>query len=387
MRRVLVPLPPSTWGGLHAFSENIAAPLRELGWEQVLVVPADAAEVIERLRRSRIEVLPADLRRFRKSALATSRALAGLPKEVEMLARLCNQHDISVIQAVGAHHYHGLLTARRTGLPLVWQLHSDVLPGPLRAIASIAIRRSAKVIMVNGRRIGHRFFGRDLDTCGAHVFYAPLDASRFVPSPENRRGARTELGLPANSLVVGTIGNRVEQKDHALLLQIATLTRHRYPELRYLIMGAENQHYQNRYQREVIGPAQALNRQMPGYITFATPGERVPELINALDIFILTSKAEGVPIALFEAGGMGLPVLSTDVGSISEVVEGGVSGHLFARDKQTASRFAARIEQLIGLPESRAALGSALRQRVLDDFSAQSVARIHAEAYQAAIQP
>jgi glycosyltransferase involved in cell wall biosynthesis len=387
MKRVLVPLPPTTWGGLHAFSQNIAPALRDLGWEQVLVVPNEAGEVIERLTGSGMRVVPAALGRLRKSPLASARTIAGIPQEISMLAGLCTDHDIAVVQAVGAHHYHGLLTARRTGLPLVWQLHSNILPAPLRAIAGRIIRGSAKVIMTNGRRVGRSFFGPGFETMGARVFYAPLDASRFFPSAEIRQAVRAELGLPPDALVVGTIGNRVEQKDHALLLQIADLTRHLYPRLRYLILGADNEPYRARYQREVVDPAATLNRTCPGYITIAAPGTRVSELINALDIFALTSKAEGVPIALFEAGSMALPVLSTDVGSIAEVIEDDVTGHLFQRDDKTATRFAARIGQLADDPEACSALGSALRQRVLDDFSAQSVARIHAEAYHAAIAP
>lgn len=387
MKRVLVPLPPTTWGGLHAFSQNIAPALRDLGWDQVLVVPAEAGEVIERLTGSGMRVVPAALGRLRKSPMASARTIAGMPREIDMLARLCAEHDVEIIQAVGAHHYHGLLTARRTGLPLVWQLHSNILPAPLRAIAGRIIRRSARVIMTNGRRVGRSFFGPGFETMGAHVFYAPLDASRFVPTPEIRQAARAELGLPPDALVVGTIGNRVAQKDHALLLQVAGLTRHLYPRLRYLILGADNEPYRARYQLVVVEPAAVLNSACPGYVTIAAPGTRVPELINAFDIFVLTSKAEGVPIALFEAGAMGLPVLSTDVGSIAEVIEDGVTGHLFQRDGQTAPHFAARIEQLAEDAEARKALGSALRQRVHDDFSAQSVARIHAEAYQAAIAP
>lgn len=387
MKRVLVPLPPTTWGGLHAFSQNIAPALRDLGWEQVLVVPTEAGEVIERLAGSGMRVVPAALRRLRKSPGASTRTIAGIPQEISMLAGLCTEHDIAVVQAVGAHHYHGLLTARRTGLPLVWQLHSNILPAPLRALAGHVIRRSARVIMTNGWRVGRSFFGPGFETMGARVFYAPLDASRFVPSQESRQAARDELGLPADALVVGTIGNRVEQKDHALLLQIAGLTRHLYPRLRYLILGADNEPYRARYQQEVLGPADALNSACPGYVTIAAPGTRVPELINALDIFALTSRAEGVPIALFEAGAMSLPVLSTDVGSIAEVIEDGVTGHLFQRDDKTATRFATRIEQLADDPEARNALGATLRQRVHDDFSAQSVARIHAEAYQAAMAP
>lgn len=387
MKRVLVPLPPTTWGGLHAFSQNIAPALRSLGWEQVLVVPKEATEIVARLKSSGLHVIATDVGRLQKSPIATARTIAGIPSEIAALCTLCSDQQISVVQAVGAHHYHGILTARGSGLPLVWQLHSDILPAPLRAIASRLIRGNAKVIMTNGFRVGRSFFGAGFEEMGARVFYAPLDANRFLASPERRIAARAELDIPQNAVVVGTIGNRVAQKDHALLVQIANLTRHLYPQLRYLILGADNAAYQARYLREVVVLADELNRTHPGYITITAPGTRIPELINALDIFCLTSEAEGVPIALFEAGSIGLPVLSTDVGSISEIVDEGVTGYLFARGARCAAQFAAQIEKLVAQPELRVAVGSALRQHIHNDFSAASVAQIHADAYEAALRP
>ena len=61
MKRVLVPLPPTTWGGLHAFSQNIAPALNARGWEQILVVPREATEVVSRLQASGMQVVPTDV--------------------------------------------------------------------------------------------------------------------------------------------------------------------------------------------------------------------------------------------------------------------------------------------------------------------------------------
>lgn len=383
MRRVLVPLPPTTWGGLHTFSQNIALPLNALGWEQVVVVPQGADAIAERLAAPGLTVVQRDLARLRRSWSANWSTLAGLSREIAGLSRLCADHDIAVVQAVGAHHYHGALTARKTGLPLVWQLHSDLLPRPLRPIAATIIRNTADIVMTNGAAVGRSFFGNAI---APRIFHAPLDPSRFANSATLRSSARAELGLPETAAVVGTVGNRVAQKDHALLIEVARRTRHLYPQLRYVILGADTPDYRQHYQATVAAPAADLNRQHPGYVTFADPGTRVPDLIGALDIFCLTSRAEGLPLADAEAGAVGLPVVSTDVGALSEVIEDGVSGYLVPRNRDTAAAFAQHIAHLLDQPDLRRQMGAQHRQRVLTAFSAASVARVHADAYEAALR-
>ncbi len=384
MRRVLVPLPPTTWGGLHAFSQNIALPLNALGWEQVVVVPQGADAIAERLAAPGLTVVQRDLARLRRSWSANWSTLAGLPSEIASLSRLCADHDIAVVQAVGAHHYHGALTARKTGLPLVWQLHSDLLPRPLRPIAATIIRNTADIVMTNGAAVGRSFFGNA--AIAPRIFHAPLDPSRFANSSSLRSSARAELGLPETATVVGTVGNRVAQKDHALLIEVARRTRHLYPQLRYVILGADNPNYRQQYQAAVSAPAADLNRQHPGYVTFADPGTRVPDLIGAFDIFCLTSRAEGLPLAVAEAGAAGLPVISIDVGALSEAIEDGVSGYLVPRNRDAAAAFAQRIGHLLAQPDLRRQMGEQHRQRFITAFSAASVARVHADAYEAALR-
>ncbi|MDT4878571.1 N-acetyl-alpha-D-glucosaminyl L-malate synthase [compost metagenome] len=103
-------------------------------------------------------------------------------------------------------------------------------------------------------------------------------------------------------------------------------------------------------------------------------------------MFCLTSRAEGVPIAVFEAGAIGLPVVSTNVGSLREVIEDGVSGYLVDRAGDTAGAIAARLGQLAEQPALRQHLGAQLQKRVLNDFSAAAIARIHADAYETALR-
>ncbi len=100
-------------------------------------------------------------------------------------------------------------------------------------------------------------------------------------------------------------------------------------------------------------------------------GERrdVPELLQASDIFVLSSRWEGMPLTIIEAMLAGLPVIATRVGGVPELVEGSVTGLLVPPGDPLALRDA--LEQLIVSEESRRLFGERGRQRALQQFSVE----------------
>lgn len=100
-------------------------------------------------------------------------------------------------------------------------------------------------------------------------------------------------------------------------------------------------------------------------------GERhdVPELLQASDIFVLSSRWEGMPLTIIEAMLAGLPVIATQVGGISELVEENVTGLLVPPGDPLALRSA--LEKLMASEESRKLFGERGRQRALQQFTVE----------------
>ena len=383
MRRVLVPLPPTHWGGLQTFAATIAEPLRAAGWEWVTVVPEEAVTVISKLRDAGVIVVPTPLARFRRSIGESLRTFRRLPGDIDALARIGREHKVELVQAVGAHHYHGPLAAQRLKLPLVWQLHSTILPGPLRKLVAPVIRARSSAIMTNGMACKRAFFGERSLGDRHFVFYAPVDPVRFRPDPAQKGKVRQALGLPDDAVVVATVGNRVWQKNHELLVQVAAATAAHYPRLRYVIFGAVDKAYDETYRKTVVAPAEALNATRPGYVTIADPGTDVPGALNDSDLFILTSHAEGIPIALFEAMATGLPAISTKVGSIAEILSSDDFSALAAPGDSAA--LAAAVERFLGDNALRAEAGRRARAHIVDHFTVADVVEAHRRAYDRAL--
>jgi glycosyltransferase involved in cell wall biosynthesis len=381
-RSVLVPLPPVQWGGLQTFAANLSSGLRNAGWRWTVIIPPEAAEIRQRLQEAGVEVVSAPLLRFRRSPILTLRAIAGLANNVRALANLPQAGQATLVQAVGAHHLHGPMLASKLQRPLVWQIHSSILPAPLRRLIAPVISARADAVMTNGRTVAKQFWGTRSPGQSHFIFYAPVDTQKYAPNGEARAAARRELGCGDETVIAGTIGNHVWQKNQGFLVDAARRLSARYPRLRFLIMGAVHETYRREYQETVERPAAMLNQQFPGYITFLDPGTRVDYWLHALDIFTLTSHAEGVPIALFEAMCAAKPVISSSVGSIAEIVDEGCTGFLYKAGNQSA--LMEHLEKLFLDPTSRESMGQAGRRRIVEDFSIQRVIDAHVRAYEAA---
>jgi glycosyltransferase involved in cell wall biosynthesis len=169
---------------------------------------------------------------------------------------------------------------------------------------------------------------------------------------------RRELGLPADSFVVGTVGRLVPIKDHQTLLKAAALLSKSGIDVRVLLVGSGPE-------RERL---QALAASvMEGRVYFAGDSSRVPELLNAMDVFALPSLNEGMSNTLLEAMASGLPVLATNVGGNPEIVENDVNGCLFKAGD--AAWLTEKLQLLAKNPALIHQLGTAARNHAIASFS------------------
>jgi glycosyltransferase involved in cell wall biosynthesis len=316
--------------------------------------------------------------------LKTLKSLIEIPTDISRLAVREEVRAADIIQAVGGHHPHGAFLAAKLRKPLVWQLHSSILPKLARRAVAPLISAKADAIMTNGYRVAEAFWGSPPIKPNHHVFFAPIDSRRFQPNESARFASRASFGFLDTDVVVGTVGNRVWQKNHEMLIQIASQMAGQFPNLRFCILGAKSADYAKTYAETVERPAANLNKKFPGYINFLEPGQCVDHWIHALDIFVLTSHAEGIPIALFEAMAAGKPVVSVQVGSINEIVQEERTGFLCPPSDPVEIQRS--LGKLITSEELRRRFGTSAIQRIENEFSLSHVTQAHISAYEAAIE-
>jgi glycosyltransferase involved in cell wall biosynthesis len=190
------------------------------------------------------------------------------------------------------------------------------------------------------------------------VLYNGVDTQRFSPSKETRIAMRKELSLPEESFVIGTVGRLVPIKDQQTLLKAAALLSRSGIDARVLLVGSGPE--RERLQGQAAGA-------LEGRVCFAGDSSRVPEMLNAMDVFVLPSLNEGMSNTLLEAMACGLPVLATSAGGNPEIIEDNVNGCLFTPGD--VEWLANKLKLLARDPTLVHQLGTAARNRAIESFS------------------
>ena len=188
-----------------------------------------------------------------------------------------------------------------------------------------------------------------------------VDLEAYRPDEAARRDVRAELGIPADAWLLGTVGRVSVEKDHALLVRAAGPLLG--PRVRLVIVGDGAE----------LANVQAAARKYAPWVTLTGVRHDIARVLASFDAFVLSSRSEGLPLALLEAMATGLPVVSTTVGGVSEVVDHGRAGLLVPPGDEDA--LGRSIARLMASPTDAADLGRRARARALHYDAAAVVDR------------
>lgn len=187
-----------------------------------------------------------------------------------------------------------------------------------------------------------------------HFLPNGIDPRPFA-SPFDRDDGRARLGIGARDQLVGTVGRLTEIKCHDVLLRgFARLagTRH---EARLLLVGDGPRRAELETLAAALGIANRIH-----FVGYQPDPENY---LRLMDLFALTSRSEGMPLAVLEAWAAGVPVVATGVGGLPGMIEDGRTGLLISpHDDAAVARALARL--LDDRP-----LAARLRQAGLEEFN------------------
>jgi sugar transferase (PEP-CTERM/EpsH1 system associated) len=205
--------------------------------------------------------------------------------------------------------------------------------------------------------------------------YNGVDTERFRPRTAERSYVADWPFHDPNAWLVGTVGRMQTVKDQLTLarafiraLEIDPMQKTR---LRLVMIG----------DGPLRGQAESLLAQAGVQDLCWLPGERsdTPELLQSLDCFVLPSLAEGISNTILEAMACGLPVIATDVGGNTELIDAGKTGELVAA--ADAEALAHLILAYARQPEAARRAGQAGRLRVERLFSLDSMVQRYSDVY------
>jgi L-malate glycosyltransferase len=203
------------------------------------------------------------------------------------------------------------------------------------------------------------------------VIHNGVDTHRFAPDARLRSQMRSELGIADGELCIGCVGNLTKVKDHLTILR-ALAAQPGLASFRLLLLG-------DGPERGPLTEFVQSHRQLRDSVVFLGRSRRVKELLNALDVYVLSSLTEGICNSLLEAMATRLPVIVTQTGGNPEVVTGS-SGLLFPVGG--VQELAAHLSNLSDHAELRHTLAENALRRIHSEFSLESMVRQYDELYQ-----
>ncbi len=266
----------------------------------------------------------------------------------------------------------GRLAALLTGVPaVVHTFHGHVLEGyfgPALSRLFLRIERAmARItdrIIVLSPRLRDRLLAMGIGRPEqVEVIPLGLDLSRFLGIPRQGKDLRTALRIPDGAPLLGIVGRLVPIKDHpTLFLALASLTGPgRAAHLLVVGDGEERQRLERLVRHLGLGPR----------VHFLGWRNDLEAILGGLDVLICASQNEGTPVALIEAMAAGVPVLSTDVGGVGDLVAHGETGWLVPPGDPLA--LAQGIQRLLADPDLRRHLAAAARPVVLERYDAKGL--------------
>ena len=190
-----------------------------------------------------------------------------------------------------------------------------------------------------------------------------------APPPRQAADVRAELGIPQSAPVLVAVGRLVANKGFDVLIEAAAKLVVDFPELRVLIAGEGDD-------RPELG-ALIEQRGLTGVVRLLGVRTDIPDLLDAADLAVSSSRVEGSPLAILEQMQAARPIVATAVGGVPDLITDGEEGRLVA--SEDVDSLVRTIGELLRDPDQQQALGRAAHRRWATEFELSAmVGRVEA---------
>ena len=202
-----------------------------------------------------------------------------------------------------------------------------------------------------------------------------IPTDEYAPDPDKRVQWRQAHGIEPHATVLTHVGRFAPPKNHALLVEAFAQVRSDAP-LYLLLVGAGE--LEDAVREQVAGLG------LESRVRFLGIRADVADILRASDVFVLSSRWEGNPLSVMEAMAAGLPVVSTAVGGVPELVRDRETGLLVpSEDAEALTR---AVQALVDDPVRRQAMGEAARQHAVAHFDIRHTVREYEQLYESLLK-
>jgi glycosyltransferase involved in cell wall biosynthesis len=358
-------------GGSERQALQLTRLLRECGRYDVFLATLNPNGPL----RTEAQSMMADIPTYELTSFYNRNAIVQLRKFVAYL----RENQIDLIQS---HDFYtnifGMSAGFFAGVPV--RIASLRETNCMRSRAQLMFQRMAygvaHQVIANSEAVRLKLIDKGVNEKRISVIYNGIEASRLTAAATSREESLKQLRLQAacgfRSLVTIVANMRHEVKDYPMFLRAAQLVKHAIPGTGFLVAGEGHLRPSIESLTEELGLRES--------VFFLGRCEDVSHLLNASDVCVLSSRAEGFSNSILEYMAAGRAVVATNVGGASEAIIEGGTGYLV--DSGDYIAMAKRLVSLIQNPDNARAMGEKGKQRVHQMFSSTALLYNTEQLYQ-----
>lgn len=285
---------------------------------------------------------------------------------------LDNKIDIIHTHNIAPWLYAGIAKKMAGTKTLIHTEHSNIFSDKKRLMAAEKVLSSfTDVIICDSANVGsYLIHKQNIPDKKVKVILNGIDTDKFKPAKKN--GSGSAAGGGRREFIIGTVSRLEPVKDHITLLDAMRIITADFPETKLVIAGDGS----------MMGALKNAVKQMglEKNVVFLGAVNNVPEVLAGLDLFVLTSISEGLPLCICEAMSMELPVVATDVGGVGEIIINKKTGYL--AEPKNPKDIANAVLKLRRNPADMKTFGETGRKRVEALFSLKKMVKNYEEVYE-----
>lgn len=358
--RILQVVPTSGAGGAEQIVLSLAKSLKENGSDVAVASPGSDPYLFQKLKESDIKAFP----------LATQ----DRKWQIFEIAKVIKTFRPDIIHS---HMFDANLPSTLASLisrkPIILTIHSTVyeLETWKRKLINALLSRCVSQVVAVSKAVALKLNSAGVPANKIICIYNGVDVSQFMGDSKNK--FRQELCIPDDSRLMGMVANLRPAKDHEMAIKAAAMVIKKVPKTHFMMVGDG-----------VDKTAQALMRLreylgVSRNVHFLGFREDIPNVLKSLDLFVLASKVEGLPVSIIEAMAAGLPVVASNVGGIAELIEEGITGFLVPPGDY--NRLAEKIKVILQNPTLAKSMGIEGRKKILNNFSLEAMKNAYYSLY------
>ena len=290
------------------------------------------------------------------------------------LAALLKRESIQILHLHNSTAlFYGVIAGKIARVPIVvYTEHArDVFPNiKVRISDKLLSLFTDKVIVVSDYLKKNLIEYEWFNPSKIMTIYNGVDETKFKIE-SNTGEIRDRLGLSAASKIIGIVARLDPIKNHKSAIKAIRLIVERFSNAVLLIVG----------DGPLRGELEHFVRQckLEKHVVFLGTRTDVHQLLSIMDIFILCSTSEGMPVTLLEAMAAGRPIVATDVGGVSEVIEHGKNGLLI--EPNSHELLADAILDLLTNKEKAQRMGLSARNKFESNFTLSAMIKKYEDVY------